>query len=250
MGQSLQKTPFQCLPAASAQLVRLLASTPESRAEELRQPLWLAVSFGLRLDCLQAPLVRSALRATIGSRPDATPRALTAGLFFSRSFFNRLDWHSHPRPPRFASPIVPLMGNRINPVCYESGEVFFSWGRGSETGCSCCRSGPPALFPCSGGQRGGSGTSGAETGPATFLDPGGRRREAQRSGSSLWKRSFCSSGSDKNGTVSCCGHRHRALIVRGSVERNLAVATLWPSPTKGHARRRTLPGRDGRGNSR
>ena len=108
---------------------------PPKAAEELRQPLWLAVSLGFRLDCLQAPLVRSALRATIGSRPDATPRALTAGLFFSRSFFSRLDWHSHSRPPRFTSPIVPLMGNRINPVCYGSGEVFFSWGRGSETRC-------------------------------------------------------------------------------------------------------------------
>ena len=71
---------------------------------------------GFCLDCLQAPLVRSALRATIGPRPDATPRALTAGLFFSRSFFNRLDWHSHSRPPRFASPIVALMSSRINPV--------------------------------------------------------------------------------------------------------------------------------------
>jgi hypothetical protein len=31
--------------------------------------------------------------------------------------------------------------------------------------------------------------------------------------------------------VSCRGHRHRALIARGLCERNLAVATLWPSPT-------------------
>ena len=90
----------------------------------LRQPLLLAVCFGLRLDCLQAALVRTALRATIGPIPDATPRALTAGLFFSRSFFNRLDGHFHSRPPRFTSPIVPLMGSRINPVCYGSGEVL------------------------------------------------------------------------------------------------------------------------------
>jgi hypothetical protein len=93
---------------------------------------------------------------------------------------------------------------------------------------------PPVLFPCAGGQRGccggshkprrrsgpapaqrdGAGTGGAETGPATFLDPGGRSREAQRSGFSPWKRSFCASGQDRNGTVSCRGHRHRALIVR------------------------------------
>jgi hypothetical protein len=82
-------------------------------AERLRQTL---LCLGFRLDCFQAPLVRSALRATIGPRPDAAPRALTAGLSFSRSFFNRLDQHSHPQPPRLASPIVTLMGSRINPV--------------------------------------------------------------------------------------------------------------------------------------
>jgi hypothetical protein len=97
-----------------APFVRLVASAPRA-AEELRQPLLLAVCFGFRLDCLEAPLVHSALRATIGPRPDAAPRALTAGLFFSRSFFNRLDWHSHSRPPRFASPIVALMSSQINP---------------------------------------------------------------------------------------------------------------------------------------
>jgi hypothetical protein len=90
-------------------------SRPESSAG-LRQPLLLAMCLGFRLDCLQAPLVRSALRATISPRPDAAPRALTAGLFFSRSFFNRLDWHSHSQPPRFASPIVALISSRINPV--------------------------------------------------------------------------------------------------------------------------------------
>ena len=35
-----------------------------------------------------------------------------------------------------------------------------------------------------------------------------------RSGFSPWKRSFCSSGQDRNKTVSCCGHRHHALIAR------------------------------------
>jgi hypothetical protein len=59
-------------------------------------------------------------------------------------------------------------------------------------------------------QRDGAGTGGAETGPATFPDPGGRRREAQRSGFSPWKRSFCSSRSDRDGTVFCRGQRHRA----------------------------------------
>ena len=42
-----------------------------------------------------------------------------------------------------------------------------------------------------------------------------RSRTAQRSGFSPWKRSFCSSGSDRSGTVSCRGHWHLALIVRG-----------------------------------
>jgi hypothetical protein len=56
------------------------------------------VCFEFRLDCLQAPLVRSTLRATIGQRPVAAPRALAAGLFLSGSFFNLLDWHSHSRP--------------------------------------------------------------------------------------------------------------------------------------------------------
>jgi hypothetical protein len=94
------------------------ANVPETpkAAEELRQPLLLAVCFGFRLDCFQAPLVRSALRATIGPRPAAASGALTAGLSFTRSFFSRLDQHSHPQPPRFASPIVALMSSRINPV--------------------------------------------------------------------------------------------------------------------------------------
>src|ERR1035437_5684198 len=63
-------------------------------------------------------------------------------------------------------------------------------------------------------QSDGAGVGGAETGPATFPDPGGRSREAQRTGFSPWKRSFCSSGQDRNGTVSCRGHRHLALMVR------------------------------------
>ncbi len=108
-GHSLQKPHFNASRQPPAR------QHPRSR-EELRQPLLLAMCLGFRLDCLQAPPVRSALRATIGPRPDAAPRALTAGLFFSRSFFNRLDWHSHSRPPRFASPIVALMSSRINPV--------------------------------------------------------------------------------------------------------------------------------------
>jgi hypothetical protein len=120
---SLRKGAVQHVPPARALLVRFVASTPKA-AEELRQPLMLTVCFGLRLDCIQAPLVRTALRATIGPRPDATPRALTAGLFFSRNFFSRLDWHSHSRPPRFASPIVALMNSRINLVVLRIREVL------------------------------------------------------------------------------------------------------------------------------
>jgi hypothetical protein len=61
----------------------------------------------------------------------------------------------------------------------------------------------------------------------------GKGHAAQRSGPAPWKRSFCASRQDRNGTVSCRGHRHPALIVRGFVERNLAAATLWPSPKRG-----------------
>jgi len=90
------------------------------------------------------------------------------------------------------------------------------WGRkGPKNRCSCCRGRPPVLFPCAGGQSDGAGTGGAETGPADSWDPWAERsREAQRSGFSPWKRSFCSSGQDRNGTVSCRGHRHLALMVR------------------------------------
>src|ERR1035437_4185101 len=40
-------------------------------------------------------------------------------------------------------------------------------------------------------------------GQRVFAAPGGRSHGAQRSGSSPWKRSFCSSRSDRNGTVPC-----------------------------------------------
>jgi hypothetical protein len=99
-------------PAATRQARR---QHPKA-AKGLRRTLLLAMCLGFRLDCFQAPLLRSALRATIGPRPDAAPRALTAGLSFSWSVFNRLDQHSDPQPPRFASPIVALMDSRINPV--------------------------------------------------------------------------------------------------------------------------------------
>ena len=98
--------------AASSRNVGHFPKAPE----QICQLLLLVMCLGFRLDCLQAPFVRSALRATIGPRPDAASRALTAGLCFSRSFFNRLDWHSHSRPPRFASPIVALKSSRSNPV--------------------------------------------------------------------------------------------------------------------------------------
>jgi hypothetical protein len=49
------KAAFQRVPAA-AQLVRFVASIPKA-AEDLRQPLLLAVCFGFHLDCLQAPLL-------------------------------------------------------------------------------------------------------------------------------------------------------------------------------------------------
>jgi len=79
-------------------------------------------------------------------------------------------------------------------------------------------------------QRDGAGANRAETGPADSWDPWAERsREAQRSGFSPWKRSFCSSGQDTNGTVSCRGHRHRALIVLTGREgrRRPSWRTAW-----------------------
>ena len=48
--------------------------------------------------------------------------------------------------------------------------------------------------------------------------------------------------------MSCRGHRHRALIARGLCERNLAVATLWPSPTIGTLGGRRFWAEEGGGN--
>src|ERR1035437_8576792 len=88
-------------------------------------------------------------------------------------------------------------------------------------------------------QSDGAGVGGAETGPATFPDPGGRSREAQRTGFSPWKRSFCSSGQDKErDSVLSRSPAPRFDGSSGLHERNLPVATLWPSPTSG-----TLGGR-------
>src|SRR5674476_1650107 len=77
---------------------------------------------------------------------------------------------------------------------------------------------PPVLFPCAGGQRGcrgvahpkilgctppghGDGAGGAETGPATFLDPGGKDHGAQRSGPRPGNEVFAPG--DKTGTRQC-----------------------------------------------
>jgi hypothetical protein len=48
----------------------------------------------------------------------------------------------------------------------------------------------------------GTGLWGCDAEPASLLSrpPGGKRHGAQRSVSSPWKRSFCSSGQDKDGT--------------------------------------------------
>jgi hypothetical protein len=66
--------------------------------------------------------------------------------------------------------------------------------------------------------------------PSYFLDS---RREGPRSAakwSAPWKRSFCASGQDRNGTVSCRGHRHP----RSPTARVFGVAPgqrLVPPPT-------------------
>src|ERR1035437_7730383 len=55
--------------------------------------------------------------------------------------------------------------------------------------------------------KGPRGTALAEgKGPASFSTPQARKDHgAQRSGPRLWKRSFCASRQDRNGTVSCRG---------------------------------------------
>jgi hypothetical protein len=89
------------------------------------------------------------------------------------------------------------------------------FGRVRRTRCRCCRTGLLLCFCVLVPSVTALALAGRRPAQLPFLDPGGRSREAQRSGFSPWKRSFCSSGQDRNGTVSCCGHRHRALIVRG-----------------------------------
>src|ERR1017187_872767 len=119
--------------------------------------------------------------------------------------------------------------------------------RSPVTRCRCCQGRPPVLLrvlagsaaavrvaqtKATGGptpaQRGGAGAGGVETGPATFLDPGGRSREAQRSGFSPWKRSFCASGRDRDRTVSC---RWRLAICKRAELSEDRQRFLWTFPT-------------------
>jgi hypothetical protein len=55
--------------------------------------------------------------------------------------------------------------------------------------------------------RGRAATGRAEQAELVLKSPGEKEHGAQRSVPRLWKRSFCSSGPDKNGTVSCRIHR-------------------------------------------
>ena len=112
--------------------------------------------------------------------------------------------------------VLVFLGGPRRPVTSVAGAALLSCFRVLE-GSAVCLTGRTSQDGGAGpapAQWGSPGGGGAETCPATFLDPGGRSREAQRSGSTPWKRSFCSSGQDRNGTVSYRGHRHRALIVR------------------------------------
>jgi len=106
-------------------------------------------------------------------------------------------------------------------------------------------------------QSDGAGVGGAESGPATFPDPGGRSREAQRTGFSPWKRSFCASGRDRDRTVSCrwspaprfdCAYRPRRTAatklahgmvrwIDGKVKRKLAQGIVRWSRWKGQTAR-------------
>ena len=114
----------------------------------------------------------------------------------------------------------------------------------------CCRGRPPVLLrvlvgsvvavadaqtKATGGptpaQRDGAGAGGAETGPATFLDPGGgaaKRSGAERLLALETKFLLFSVGQERDSVLS------RSAAPRfncsGLRERNLPVATLWPSP--------------------
>jgi len=69
------------------------------------------------------------------------------------------------------------------------------------------------------------------TGPANFCLPGGQEHGAQRSVPVLWKRSFCSSGPDRNGTVSCRGHRRPTLQPPPSLGPTRSTLVASPAST-------------------
>src|ERR1035437_803866 len=69
------------------------------------------------------------------------------------------------------------------------------------------------------------------TGPANFCLPGGQEHGAQRSVPVLWKRSFCSSGPDRNGTVSCRGHRRPTLQPPPSLGPTRSALAASPAST-------------------
>ena len=83
------------------------------------------------------------------------------------------------------------------------------------------------------------------TGPANFCLPGGQEHGAQRSVPVLWKRSFCSSGPDRNGTVSCRGHRRPTLQPPPSLGPTRSTLVASPASTPALAcfpeRLRVLP---------
>ena len=145
MGQSLQETAFQRVPAArSARQVR--RQHPESRGGITPTALAGCV---LRFSLGLPPSSTCALRIEGNDRPET--RCHTEGIDGRPAFLPEFL-----QPARLALSFSATSiqqshratdGHRINPVCYGSGEFFFSWGRGSETRCSCCRSGPPRPTP-------------------------------------------------------------------------------------------------------
>jgi hypothetical protein len=75
------------------------------------------------------------------------------------------------------------------------------------------------------------------TGRANFSSPGGKEHGAQRSVPGPWKRSFCASGQDRNGTVSCRSQRKVCPAARGSFIKDLTDASRGFHRNRAAARR-------------
>jgi hypothetical protein len=128
-----------------------------------------------------------------------------------------------------------------------------SLGGSPLAGCRCCWGRPPVSWwavsllwrsprpklgdPRQRVRRDGAGTGWTETGPATFLDPGGREpRSAAERLLALETKFLLFWVGQKRDSVLSLSPAPRSDCSSGLRERNLPVAALWPSPNKRHAR--------------